>query len=331
MPLQTIPVLDLQDFIGQEANSQEANAFVQAFGEALSQLGFFALVNHGVEQRIIDAAYGAAEAFFALPEATKLQYEIAELKGQRGFTRFGKEHAKDSTAPDLKEFWHVGRSPTEAGSASSPSASSPKESKSPDPDNIWPREVPQFEPVMAALFQQLETCAAHLMEACAQYLQQPKHFFATEVAEGSTILRVIHYPPIAAEVMPQSLRAAPHEDINLITLLCEATTPGLELLKPDGQWLPIQTLPGQIIVDTGDMLQSLSNGLLKSTTHRVVNPNNSRDRRFSMPFFVHPSPEFDLTPLPSCVERTQGRPLFPAQTAQQYLHQRLKEIGLIED
>lgn len=308
---QTIPTLDLQDF----TSGKNVDAFVEAFGQALEEYGFFALANHGVEQRTINAAYGAAEAFFALPDNTKNQYEIAELQGQRGFTRFGAEHAKDSSAPDLKEFWHVGREQPTANPVSYP-------------DNIWPREVPHFRPVMATLFDQLEACASELMRACAQYLNQPENFFSTQISEGQTILRVIHYPPVSEEVTPNSQRAAPHEDINLITLLCEATSPGLELLTRDGQWLPIQTLPGQIIVDTGDMLQSLSNGLLKSTTHRVVNPNSSRDRRFSMPFFVHPRPEFDLTPLPECVTRTGGERLYPAQTAGEYLQQRLKEIGL---
>ncbi|KPQ36790.1 MAG: dioxygenase [Phormidesmis priestleyi Ana] len=315
MTAQTIPVLDLKDFVGDVATAQTSKVFVQSMGTALCELGFFALINHGIEQRIINAAYGAAEAFFALPEDSKTQYEIAELNGQRGFTRFGKEHAKDSQTPDLKEFWHVGRVNTTHIASS-------------QPDNVWPREVPQFQPVMSTLFQQLETCASYLMEACAQYLQQPQRLFTEQVAEGHTILRIIHYPPVSADATPTSQRAAPHEDINLITLLCEATTPGLELLSPKGEWLPIQTLPGQIIVDTGDMLQSLSNGLLKSTTHRVVNPNSSRDRRFSMPFFVHPRPDFDLTPLSSCITQTGGTQLFPSQTAGQYLQQRLKEIGL---
>ncbi|MEL6470777.1 MAG: 2OG-Fe(II) oxygenase family protein, partial [Cyanobacteria bacterium J06623_4] len=226
-----------------------------------------------------------------------------------------KEHAKDSSAPDLKEFWHVGRE-------------QPTRHPVSYPENIWPREVPQFQPVMATLFEQLETCATSLMEACAQYLDQPTDFFCTQVTEGQTILRVIHYPPIPEDITPASQRAAPHEDINLITLLCEATTPGLEILTRDGDWLPVQPIPGQIIVDTGDMLQSLSNGLLRSTTHRVVNPSSSRDRRFSMPFFVHPRPEFDLTPLPSAVESTGGVRQFPAQTAGEYLQQRLREIGL---
>lgn len=312
MTAQTIPVLDLQSFLRDREN---ADAFVAKLGEALSEVGFFALINHGVDQRLIHAAYGAAEAFFALPEPTKQQYQIAELKGQRGFTQFGQEHAKDSAAPDLKEFWHVGRSHPTAGSLRYP-------------DNLWPREVPQFELVMSALFGQLETCAEHLMTACARYLALPQDFFATEVREGQSILRIIHYPPVPADAAPASQRAAPHEDINLITLLCEATTPGLELLTSDGNWLPIEPIAGQIIVDTGDMLQALSNGLLKSTTHRVVNPTSSRDRRFSMPFFVHPRPEFDLSPLPGCIQRTGGLSQFPRQSAQQYLHQRLAEIGL---
>ena len=304
MIAQTIPVLDLSDFDANSSSDQNA-AFATALGDALADLGFFALVNHGVEQRLIDMAYSAAEAFFALPEPTKTQYAIAHLKGQRGFTQFGKEHAKNSTAPDLKEFWHMGRK-----------------------ENLWPKEVPQFQPVMTTLFQQLETCASQLMRACAQYLQQPDNFFYSQVAEGQTILRIIHYPPVSEDATPASQRAAPHEDINLITLLCEATTPGLELLRPDGKWLPIQTTPGQIIVDTGDMLQSLSNGLLRSTTHRVVNPTSSRDRRFSMPFFVHPRPDFGLTPLSHCIEKTGGDPLYPDQTAGEYLQQRLQEIGL---
>ncbi|EDX85111.1 oxidoreductase, 2OG-Fe(II) oxygenase family [Synechococcus sp. PCC 7335] len=314
MTAQTIPVLDLKDF-SSEDGSGKREAFVLALGEALCDLGFFILVNHGIEQRLIDTAYGAAEAFFALPESTKAQYAIAQMKGQRGFTQFGKEHAKNSTAPDLKEFWHLGRERPTAHPVGYP-------------NNLWPKEVPQFRPTMTALFDQLETCACQLMQACAQYLQQPESFFSKQVTEGQTILRIIHYPPIPADAIPASQRAAPHEDINLITLLCEATTPGLELLQSNGEWLPVHSAPGEIIVDTGDMLQSLSNGLLKSTTHRVTNPTSSRDRRFSMPFFVHPRPDFDLTPLSSCIERTGGNQLFPAQTAEEYLQQRLKEIGL---
>jgi isopenicillin N synthase-like dioxygenase len=277
-------------------------------GAALQDIGFFALVNHGVEAQLIQQAYAVTQTFFELPESVKLAYADPLLKGQRGFTRFGQEHAKDHPVPDLKEFWHVGR-----------------EESLP---NLKPIEVPQFHPVMAELYQQLETCAGHLLEACALYLGEPRTRLREMTRSGDTILRIIHYPPIPADVTPNSLRAAAHEDINLITLLCEATADGLELLQRDGTWLTIPALPGQIIVDSGDMLQQLTNGLLKSTTHRVRNPDNDRDRRFSMPFFVHPRAEVDLTPLPSCVAQTGGVAQFPPITAGAYLHQRLREIGL---
>jgi isopenicillin N synthase-like dioxygenase len=166
-----------------------------------------------------------------------------------------------------------------------------------------------------------------LLQACALYLGLPKNFFDEEATKGKSILRILHYPPLSENVPTKSIRAAPHEDINLITLLCESTGPGLELLQANGSWLAIESLPGQIIVDTGDMLQALSNGVFKSTTHRVVNLDG-RKRRFSLPFFMHPRPDFDLTPLPNCVQRTGGQPKFPSQTAGQYLQQRLQEIGL---
>ncbi|MEO0456672.1 MAG: 2-oxoglutarate and iron-dependent oxygenase domain-containing protein [Cyanobacteria bacterium P01_A01_bin.114] len=308
MQSQTIPVLNLANFV--EGAATQKSSFVKDLGNALQTYGFFALEHHGIEPQLIQTAYRAAAAFFALSDQTKQQYEDEALKGQRGFIRFGKEHAKDHPAPDLKEFWHVGRE------------------GDPHLANPWPQEVPQFRSVMIALYQQLEICAAQLLEACALWLEQPPAYFAQEVAQGSSILRIIHYPPIPENAAPESLRAAPHEDINLITLLCESTASGLELRQSDGSWLPISSIPGQIIVDTGDMLQALSNGLLKSTTHRVINPDNARTRRFSMPFFVHPRPGFDLTPLPVCVSKTAGAQRYPVQTAGEYLAQRLREIGL---
>ncbi|XGV99461.1 MAG: isopenicillin N synthase family dioxygenase [Leptolyngbya sp. BL-A-14] len=309
---QTIPVLDLRDFYAVDRRQ----AFIHELGRALEGIGFFAVTHHGVDADLIQAAYAATEAFFTLPEVVKLRYEDPALHGQRGFTRFGREHAKDHPVPDLKEFWHVGRDlPPDHPLATK------------YPANVSPIEVPQFATVMNQLYAQLEACAMELLKACALYLGEPETLLSDMMRDSDTILRVIHYPPIAPDVHPASLRAAAHEDINLITLLCEATDDGLELLQRDGTWRSIRALPGQIIVDSGDMLQQLTNGLLKSTTHRVVNPVNARDRRFSMPFFAHPRPEVDLTPLPSCIAKTGQKP-FPNITAGAYLQQRLREIGL---
>ncbi len=310
----TLPVLDLRDF----HRPQSRATFVTNLGQALETMGFFALIHHSVEEDLIQRAYQVSHSFFTLPEATKLRYEVPALHGQRGFTRFGREHAKDHPVPDLKEFWHIGRElPADDLQATR------------YPANLIPTEVSHFNTVLTQLYQQLETCAVQLLQACALYLGEAESFLQDCVTNSDTILRIIHYPPIAKDVHPASLRAAAHEDINLITLLCGATDDGLELLQRDGSWLAVPAVPGQIIVDSGDMLQQLTNGLVKSTTHRVVNPVSDRSRRFSMPFFVHPRPEVDLTPLPRCLAQT-GSPSFPSITAGAYLQQRLREIGLAD-
>lgn len=197
---QTLPVVDFAAF--QNGTSGEREQFVRQVGEALQQIGFFALVNHGLSPELIREAYEAAEAVFLLPEPTKRAYEDPALLGQRGYTPFGKEHAKDHPYPDMKEFWHIGR-----------------EGDPHLPANIWPREVPQFRRVMLELFAQLETCAQGLLQAISLYLGEPAEYLPKAAEGGANLLRVIHYPPLPAEAPPQSLRAAAHEDINLITLI----------------------------------------------------------------------------------------------------------------
>jgi isopenicillin N synthase-like dioxygenase len=313
-PSQTIPVASLKDFAAGGARRQ---AFVKTVGDALIDIGFFALEDHGVDMGVINRAYSIAEELFLRPATEKLKYEDTKLKGQRGYISFGREHAKDAKAPDLKEFWHVGQelAPEHPLAAEYPS-------------NIWPVGMPAFKATMLDLFSRLETCSLSILEACALYIGEPQDRFSSIAKTGNTILRVIHYPPIPQDANPASIRAAAHEDINLITLLCEATTGGLELLERNGTWRPIHALKGQIVVDSGDMLQNISNGYFRSTTHRVVNPDNSRERRFSMPFFVHPRSEASLEPLPSCIARTGGIKAFPAISAGAYLDKRLREIGL---
>lgn len=314
MTTQTIPVVSLKDFT---AGGGARDRFVNTLGEALSDIGFFAVSDHGVDMSLIERSYAVAEEFFKWPEAEKKKFENLALKGQRGYISFGREHAKDAKAPDLKEFWHVGQE-FDPGHALEKIY----------PPNVWPQNLPDFKPAFVKLFSQLETCAHHLLDACALFIGEPQERFSGIAKDGNSILRVIHYPPISPESNPASIRAAAHEDINLITLLCEATTGGLELLERNGSWRPIHALKGQIIVDAGDMLQNISNGFYKSTTHRVVNPDNSRDRRFSMPFFVHPRSEVSLDPLPGCIKKSGGEKTFKDITAGEYLMQRLKEIGL---
>jgi isopenicillin N synthase-like dioxygenase len=281
----------------------DKSGFGVAIGRSLVETGFFILENAPIDRSLVDRAYEVSAEFFALPESVKRAYCLPELQGQRGFTPFGQEHAKDSPHGDLKEFWHVGN-PTLR-------------------QNLIPAELPEFHRVLNELYGQLEVCGQVILGAIADFLQEPIE--SIYQPGGDSILRVIHYPPVSETAPPLSLRAAAHEDINLITLLPTATASGLELLH-EGQWMAIEAPPGSLIVDSGDMLQWRTNGRLKSTTHRVVNPDNSRDRRFSMPFFVHPHPSMDLTPLASCV--VDGNAKFPPIAAGTYLQQRLTEIGL---
>ncbi len=315
MTQNTIPVVDLHDYFSSDKNRQER--FVKGIGDALCQVGFFALLHHDIDDKLIAEAYQQIATFYKLPTETKKKYEKIEIKGQRGFTSFGREHAKDSKAPDLKEFWHVGREFETSSTLADVY-----------PPNVWPQEVPAFKKTMVGLYDALERCALTVLEACALYLGEQKDLLRNTAVDGNSILRLIHYPPVAADANPNSIRAQAHEDINLITLLIEATTSGLEILDRSGRWIPVVTPPNCIIIDAGDMLQNITNGFYKSTTHRVVNPKDNRETRYSMPFFMHARAEVDLSPLESCVQKTGGKKNYPNITANEYLLQRLKEIGL---
>lgn len=317
MKAHNIPVVDCADW---RAGGQRATAFATTVGDALADLGFFAVRNHGIPEALTKAAYEAAKAFFSAPIAAKARHHRADAAGQRGYTGFGTEHAKDQAAPDLKEFWQVGR--TGVGD------DHPVHQRF--GPNLWPNDiVPSFAPVMTELYQRLDALGGDLLEACAVYLGEGRDRFRAMITDSDTIVRILYYPPIADNVPPGAVRSAAHEDINLITLLSGATAEGLELLRRDGSWMPVHTDFDTIVVDSGDMLQNLTNGLFKSTTHRVVNPANSRDERFSMPCFVHPRLDVDLAPLASCLPRTGGSARYPAITAGAYLDQRLREIGLL--
>ncbi len=313
---QNIPVVDLRDW---DAGGADRARFVRAVGESLADIGFFAVAGHGVDEALTHAAYDAARTFFSLPADVKQRYHRAGAAGQRGFTGFGTEHAKGSGAPDLKEFWQVGR----VGVGDDHPVH-----RSYGP-NLWPDDdVPDFRRVIGALYERLDRLGATLLEACAAYVGEAPGRFRDMCTDSDTIVRVIYYPPVGAGVAAGAVRSAAHEDINLITLLSGATAEGLELLQRDGAWWLVHTGFDTIVVDAGDMLQNASNGLYKSTTHRVVNPADGASDRFSMPCFIHPRKDVDLTPLPSCVARTGGVARYPSLSAGEYLDQRLREIGL---
>lgn len=313
MTTRSIPRIDLHRADGEELGGD----VVRTLGDGLREFGFLTVTGHGVDPELIRETYGLWRSFFAQPERAKLRYAGIE-DGSRGFTPFGVEHAKGRSTPDLKEFWHVGQDDPP-----------PEESLAVYPPNVWPEAlVPGITGPTLRLYRALEGVAATLLTGLAGYFDLPPETFAGMMRHGQSVLRIIHYPALQAEPEPGAMRAAEHEDINLITLLCEATEPGLEILTRDGEWLPVQAEPGQIVVDAGDMLCRCTNEVVPATTHRVINPPDaSLQDRYSMPFFVHPRPEVDLTVMDRFVS-AQRPPKYPPITAGEFLDQRLQEIGL---
>jgi isopenicillin N synthase-like dioxygenase len=307
--LESVPVLSM-------AGESKAD-FAAKFGGSFHRFGFAMVKDHGMDMALIDDAWAKARAFFALPEAVKRGYIVPGGGGQRGYTAYGTEIAKGASENDLKEFWHVGRdlSPGDPLGQTMP-------------PNVWPEEVAGFRETFTRLFAEFDRVGARLLSAIALYLGLDEHWFDDAIRDGNSIIRALHYPPVSPQA--PGIRAGAHEDINLITLLLGAEEGGLELLDRSGNWLPVVPPPGALAINVGDMLQRLTNHVLPSTSHRVVNPPPERRgySRYSMPFFLHLRPDFLIEALPQCV--TPDNPLRePPITAHDYLHERLVEIGLI--
>ena len=310
-----IPVVDLSDFLsGDERRKQK---FVNELGKAYEEVGFVAVKNHGIPDDLIADLYNCVQQFFALPTEVKLKYEKKELAGQRGYTSFGREHAKGFEAPDLKEFFQYGQTVEDDDPI-----------KEEYPENVTVEEVPEFTPTLYKAYRNFEKSGKALLRAIALFLDLDEDYFDDFVHNGNSILRAIHYPPIRQEPK-SSIRAEQHEDINLITLLVGASADGLQILTRQNEWVPVTSLPEQIVVNVGDMLQRLTNNRLRSTTHRVVNPPRELwgTSRYSIPFFLHLNSSMSLACLDGCIN-DQSPKAYEDATAGEYLDERLREIGL---
>ncbi len=296
---------------------RDPDAFAQKLGSSFEEYGFAIIADHGIPDPLIDEAEKKSRQFFALPDEVKRKYLIEGGGGQRGYTPFGIETAKGHQAHDLKEFWHVGRD-LPAGHSF----------RGHMPDNIWPTEVESFKDTFQELYATFDRTGLKILRAIARYLRIDEDFFVDTVRDGNSILRLLHYPP-QGEPTGEHIRAGAHEDINTITLLLGAEEAGLELLTKDGRWIPVSPRPGELVINIGDMLQRLTNGRLRSTSHRVVNPQPDRasHARYSMPFFLHFRSDFLIEALPGTVPAGE-EPKWPPVTADGYLQERLREIKL---
>ena len=308
-----VPTLSLAD------QARDPEGFAEALGGSFERFGFAVVADHGIDDALIARAWSETEALFALPEAEKRQYHAPAGGGARGYTPFGIEIAKDAKAHDLKEFWHVGRE--------LPAGHRFADVMAP---NIWPERPDGFRDTFVELFAAFDTAGDKLLSAIARHLGLAPDWFDPAVKDGNSVLRLLHYPPVPQDA--PGVRAGAHEDINLITLLLGAEEAGLELLERDGRWLPVKPPKGAMVVNVGDMLQRLTNHRLPSTTHRVVNPPPERrgKSRYSMPFFLHPAPDFLIETLPGTIDAEHPNRYPQPITAHDYLHERLVQIGLIK-
>lgn len=296
---------------------RDPDGFAQKLGRSFEEYGFAIVADHGVPDDLIRRAEDQAKAFFALPDEVKRSYLVAGGGGARGYTAFGVETAKGAQAHDLKEFWHVGRD-LPAG----------HRFRDHMPDNLWPAEIPGFRDTFQQIFASFDRAGLTVLKAIARYLKIDEGYFEDAVRDGNSVLRALHYPP-QTEPTGEHIRAGAHEDINAITLLLGAEEAGLELQTRDGRWIPVSPRPGELVINIGDMLQRLTNGRLRSTSHRVVNPAPDRasHARYSMPFFLHFRSDFLIEALPGTVPAGE-QPKWPPITANDYLQQRLREIKL---
>ena len=312
-----IPSLDLRDFLSEDANRKEE--FVQSIGKAFQEIGFCAVKGHLLSDDLVERLYKQIKLFFDLPYEVKAKYEFPQYSGQRGYVSFGKESAKGSKHGDLKEYWHFGQYLEEEE----------KEKYNYFP-NIYVEELSEFNEVGREVYSTLEKTAKHILRALALYLNIEEDYFDKYIKNGNSILRPIHYPPIL-EDPKEAVRASAHGDINLITLLMGAHGKGLQVQHSNGDWIDAVASEDELMINIGDMLSRHTNNLLKSTVHRVVNPDREllKKSRYSIPFFMHPVSEMKLNVLESCISDESPKS-FDDITAGDFLNERLVELGLLK-
>jgi isopenicillin N synthase-like dioxygenase len=258
---------------------------------SLQQTGFAVVSHHPIKKSLIDDVYEEWKNFFNSPEKKKYTFQKSD---QAGYFPFGMENAKGSELKDLKEFFHI------------------YEGK------VYPLELSRKSlELRNQLYELGSTLLEWIQSESPEEVRESYSCALHEMIKDSekNLFRIIHYPPLDGTEEEGAIRAAAHEDINLITLLPASTASGLEVMDRNSRWHQVPGDFGDIVVNVGDMLQMASGGFYRSTTHRVVNPKGAaaKTSRYSMPLFLHPRPEVRLS---------------NDHTAETYLDERLREIGL---
>ena len=296
---------------------KDPEEFSFRLGKNFKNTGFCGILDHTLDKDLVDEVLDIFKDFFALPKRTKMDYFEPSLGGARGYTPIKIETPKDGYEADIKEFWQTGRNI---------SINDPFSKWMPQNKSVI--EIPEFNTKIDELFSQFDSLGQTLLQSIALFLNLEESYFKKISNKGNSVMRSIHYPPVRKD--DKGERSGAHEDINLITLLIGGHQPGLEIKSKDNKWISVDTASEVLVCNIGDMLQRLTNHKLVSTTHRVNAPVESMDiSRFSIPFFVHPNPDWLIETLDSCCTKDNPKRYKEPILAEDYLQERLKEIKLI--
>ncbi len=264
----------------------------EKFVKSLHETGFGVLINHPIKQSLVESIYRNWQIFFLNEDKHAFAFDPEKQDGY--FSPDISETAKGHSKKDIKEYFHV---------------------------YPWGRIPMQLKDEILLYYQETSKLAAELLDWVEEYspadvADKYSEALSTMIKDTpNTLLRILHYPPLTGDEEPGAVRAAAHEDINLLTILPAANEPGLQVQQQDGEWIDVPADFGNLIINIGDMLQEASNGYFPSTSHRVINPSGkaSDKSRISLPLFLHPRSEVVLS---------------EKHTQASYLLERLRELGV---
>lgn len=299
----TIPVVD---FGGMEI-PERRTATVTALRQALETYGFCYLLNHGVPAAVVDEMFAQSRAFFSLPTEEKARVRPANPRDTRGYGGVATQALEEGRPGDLKEVFQAATETAE------------------NSGNVWPPQLPAFRPAVMAFHEAGHQACMRLMAAIALSLGLPEDYFAPYYDRNDSTARLLHYPPVLEEPAPGQIRAGAHTDFGGLNILFQDDQGGLEIQLPDGSWIPAPALPGTGILNTGDLIERWTNGQLRSSPHRVVNPEGTRAARdrFSAVLFHIPNRDATISCLEPCQDASRP-PRYPPVTAGEHIRQRVE-------
>ncbi|WP_424934340.1 isopenicillin N synthase family dioxygenase [Amaricoccus macauensis] len=303
-----LPIIDVADLSASDpARRQAVGAALRA---ACLDKGFFYCVGHGVPQGLVDAVFEETRTLFDLPDEAKMALEKSRSKANRGYEVLGGQTLEAGAPADRKEGYYIGVELPE----DDPRVQAGRFNRGP---NVWPQDLPSFQPTMNAYFAALTTLGARLMQGIALSLDLSEDFFAAYGRDPLATLRLLHYPPQQPDDPKDARGAGAHTDFGGLTILLQDEVGGLQVRNAEsGEWIHAQPVPGAFIVNLGDMIARWTNDTYQSTLHRVI--NTSGRERYSVPFFYAGNPDFEVRCIPTVLAENEA-PKYPAVTVEGHL------------